>query len=225
MKVLEIPIVIGAFGTVTKTLINGFENKILRSGIFGDFLLLIKHTFCSCYLIFPGSYWLPGNSTFGSWFGWYTLGCFFYMDSNKIFIFIISVMSFRCLLNSIKLFSRGYHILFAYRQVRTRHIVPLYHLFLISAYIQTNLYWDDSVIRRYTFKEGISFTVQSAVDPLPHNLVVLSVIWVAINPFFFLLFFFFFFFFECASVKTTWSYLPTPPLGQDMIQGQFLSGV
>ena len=28
-----------------------------------------------------------------------------------------------------------------------------------------------------------------------------------------------------ASSVTWWSYLPTPPLGQDMTQGQFLSGV
>ena len=27
------------------------------------------------------------------------------------------------------------------------------------------------------------------------------------------------------SISTRWSYLPTPPLGQDMTQGQFLSGV
>ena len=37
----------------------------------------------------------------------------------------------------------------------------------------------------------------------------------------YLFFFFFFFFFQIS----LWYYLPTPPLGQDMTQGQFLSGV
>ena len=31
--------------------------------------------------------------------------------------------------------------------------------------------------------------------------------------------------FNCSSVLSVLSYLPTPPLGQDMTQGQFLSGV
>ena len=49
----------------------------------------------------------PGNSTFGSWFSWNALGCCcsYYMCGNKVLLFVIRNMSFKCILMSIKLFS------------------------------------------------------------------------------------------------------------------------
>ena len=47
---------------------------------------------------FPNCYWLLGNS----WFGWYILGCCFYMGSNNVFTFILWNMSFRSLLKIIR---------------------------------------------------------------------------------------------------------------------------
>ena len=41
------------------------------------------------YLIFPNCYFLPWNSAFGSLSSWHSLGCCFYMGSNKVIIFFI----------------------------------------------------------------------------------------------------------------------------------------
>ena len=51
------------------------------------------------------------GTTHGSWFHCKELGCCFYMNSNKVFIFVIWSMSFRNLLKSAKLVSYCYHIL------------------------------------------------------------------------------------------------------------------
>ncbi len=65
---------------------------------FVGFPLFSKDAFfmLSCFFLFA---LFPDNSTFHSWFDCYILCCF-YLDSNKVFIFIIQSVSFRCLLKT-----------------------------------------------------------------------------------------------------------------------------
>ena len=117
---------------------------------------------------FPNCCWLPWSSTFGSWFGLYVLCCCcFYMGGNKVFIFIIRSMSFRCLLKIIKLFFLAvivYWLLLSLLinedQSRSESLT-VYHLFLGSI----SCIWDNSVIKRYSFKREICLIVQSAIYP------------------------------------------------------------
>ena len=62
---------------------------------FVGFLILSKDAFFHVVFL---CYWLPGSSTFGSWFGWYSLIRCFYIGGNKVFISVIQSMSLRCLL-------------------------------------------------------------------------------------------------------------------------------
>ena len=68
-----------------------------------DFIHKIRALF-HVISFFPIYYWLF-NATFGSWFGWCAPDRCFYMGSNKVYIFVIWRMSFRCLLMNIKLVS------------------------------------------------------------------------------------------------------------------------
>ena len=47
----------------------------------------------------------PTRLRFGSWFNWYAPYCCFYVSDNKVFIFFIRSMCFRCLLTSIEFVS------------------------------------------------------------------------------------------------------------------------
>ena len=80
------------------------------------------------FLKFPNYEWLPRNSTFGSWFSWYTLCCCFQVGSDKIFILVIQKICFRCLLKRSNFFSYSYCILIAYisNDKRGRVIIYIY---------------------------------------------------------------------------------------------------
>ena len=67
------------------------------------FLLLSKDSFFHIIPFFSKCYWLPVNSIFSSWFGCYAFWCCFYLSWNKVFIFVIQRMCFRCHLKCIKL--------------------------------------------------------------------------------------------------------------------------
>ena len=56
-------------------------------------LVLSKDSF-AVISFFPNCFWFSGNSRFDSWFGWYVLGCCFYMCDNNVFIFVNRNMSF-----------------------------------------------------------------------------------------------------------------------------------
>ena len=70
---------------------------------FVGFLLLSKDAFFHVISFFLNCYWLLWNSTFGSWFCWYSLGYCFYRRGNKVFIFVIWGMSSGCFLKTIKI--------------------------------------------------------------------------------------------------------------------------
>ena len=75
---------------------------------------------CFFKVFFLNYLWLPWKSTFGSMFDFYALCSFFPVDDNKVFIFVIKRMSFRCLLKSIKFNSYSFYKYINYI-VRTSH--------------------------------------------------------------------------------------------------------
>ena len=82
--------------------------------IFVGFYLLSKDAFFRKVILFcPKCLWLPQNSTFGFCFGWYALYRCLQMSNNKVFIFVIGSLCFKCLLKNIK-FSYSYHIFIVY---------------------------------------------------------------------------------------------------------------
>ena len=80
-----------------------------------DFVTFLSIAICwipfNIILFFSCYYCLQRNSTFDSWFGWYELGCCFYMGGYKIFKFIIWSISFRCFVKNIKLVSYSYRLM------------------------------------------------------------------------------------------------------------------
>ena len=112
---------------------------------------------------FSYCHWLPWNPSFGTCFGCYALGCCFYMGGSKVFKFVIRGMSFRCLRKSIKLVSYNCRILIAYITIGKWGPVIRWRfncLFLISNETQVNLYLNNSVIGRYSFKREVRLTVK-----------------------------------------------------------------
>ena len=94
--------------------------------------LLSKDTFCKLF-----SFFLTTNDSHGTTFGsGFALYCCFYVGSEKVFIFVIQSMSFKCPLKSIKFVSYIYHIFIVYISIGKLAPVIMCDfecLFLISA--------------------------------------------------------------------------------------------